>query len=96
MNNHDGAVRITLDVTEPGRGIGYTEDSARQSEDLLFSRGSDGPGWTIYGGDQDEYRGYGSSLKIAAKRLAKAMGYQRGTLIVCFEYRGNFTTTSTF
>lgn len=75
-------IRISADITEAGKATGYVTENGRYADgqELPLSARREGRTWHVYAGTSDEYRGHGSSLLIALKRLAKALDITSGVI----------------
>lgn len=62
-------MKLTIDAVTPDRFTGFWDGAG----DCPVSGSRDGSHYVLYGGVSDEYRGSGSSLVIAARRLAKSI-----------------------
>jgi hypothetical protein len=78
---------ITLDITEPGRGIGWVR-SAPESEDwsIYASRTDEGRTWQVWSDDHGSSTA--STLTVAVKRWARAYGIEHGAAIGEYEHTG--------
>ncbi|MFI6495980.1 hypothetical protein [Nonomuraea typhae] len=63
---------IKLDLIEPTRGVGWMEDGSPNPLPLIASK--NGNRWEVYAGTSDEYRGEGSTVDVALRRLAAHVG----------------------
>lgn len=78
--------KITIDITEPGKGAGWVAlVNTSEDNDMPARVVRDGRTWHAYAGGSDEYRGAGSSLAVALKRLAAAVGITSGRVVVAVD-----------
>jgi hypothetical protein len=78
---------LVLDITDPGRGIGWVRSAAAEEDwSVYVSRADDGRTWQVW---SDEHgAATGSTLAIAVKRWAVAYGISHGAAIGEYEHTG--------